>query len=185
MKLIKMKKAKKIKNKSKGQSSIIDAFLFILVCSSAAGLMIYTAGLYGLNNSKQVSMAYNFEYINNALISMHYMQDISNKFFWNQLSIKLADDSSRIDTQVYLSGNAKNIWGNLTETMPSSHFSMEFKSENTADDFYCIPSNTLLLVTCSADEPYSSNDYTTVFSSSTGLKDENNNKWTIILRAYY
>ncbi len=179
-------------NKSKrrkGQSSIIDAFLFIMICSSAAVLMIYTAGLYGLNNSKQVSMAYNFEFINNALISMHYMQDNQGDFFWSKLSEKLICDGNtpcdeKIDVQSYLNGDAKAIWGNLTTASPSSKISLEFKSEEDSRDFYCHPSSSATLtVACTDSDNYA--DYTTIFSSSSGLKDKNADSWKITLRIYY
>jgi|GEM_PF-2504095 len=181
-------------SKRKGQSSIIDAFLFVIICSSAAGLMIYTSGLYGLNNSKQVSMAYNFEFVNNALISMHYAQDNSGDFFWNRLSDLLGGDCSpppigfttidcqKNNVQNYLNGDAKDILGNFSSVSPSNHFVFNFNSYS--NNFYCYPSSASGY-TCNENLPSSYAKFKTVFSASSGLLDSSANNWVVSLKLYY
>ena len=131
--------------KSKGQSSIIDAFFFLMICASAATLMIYTAGLYGVNTSRQMAMVYNFEYANNALIALHYSQDSSGNYFLNKLEEKLGNiGSERNDVQSYFENDAEDIWKELISSSPSSSIVLRFYY--IVHQFHPLTSVVLLLV---------------------------------------
>ena len=170
--------------KRRGQSSIIDAFLFIMICSSAAVLMIYTAGLYGLNNSKQINMAYNYEFVSNALLSLHYAQDSHNSFFWDKLGEKLGCSTSPCDVktnvQSYLGGDGGFVYGNLSAYSPSSHFCLAFSGSY---DFYCCSNPSSF--SCSDDLPSDYDNFKTTFSSSSNLKTPEGDDWTVSLKLYY
>ena len=166
----------------KGQAAIMDAFFFLMICTSAATLMIYTAGLYGSNTSRQMAMVYNFEYASNALVALHYAQDGTGAFFWDRLGDEdmLADTagSPKANLQSYLRGNALDIWIIFIESSPSSRTALLFKG---TDSIYCYQSIAGDTV-CTNTYPEASLN---VFTSSVKLFDSNNDAWDVILQLYY
>ncbi len=169
---------------NKGQSSIIDALLFLLICASAATLMFYTAGLYGENTTKQLGIVYNFEFAKSAMLALHYAQDESGNFFWIELSKKLTDISTSGDTTStvnYLTDSSSGA-GKLIKTVlkksPSSKTDIKITKGNTK--IYCYISYNS--VSCGTSSP----GYTgTVFTSKTELKDLRGNTWNFYIELYY
>ena len=167
--------------KMKGQASVVDALFFLMVCSSAASLMIYTSGLYGANNSRQMAMVYNFEYASNALVALHYTEDLSGNFFWNQLKEKLATGGTS-DVNAYLNtGDGREIWDDLIDSSPSGKTVLVFKKGGKV---YCI--DELGDVKCINEIAFDVENYPkTVFSSSVKLVDSNLQEWTVTLQLRY
>lgn len=74
----------------KGQAAIMDALIFMLVASAAGTLVIHISGIYGSSTTEQVSMIYNLEWVNNAVLALEYSQDNKGNWFWIELKTKLA-----------------------------------------------------------------------------------------------
>ena len=163
----------------KGQSSIVDALLFLLICSSASVLIFYTAGLYSENTVKQVGITYNFEFARTALIAMHYAQDAANNFLWIELEQKLA--TSPTDIEAYLTaGNGAIAIEPIFDSSPSTNTILEITGNVNNFFFYKQAGGTL---TYSNTEPELSNK--TVFSSNVILEDNSGETWQVTLKLAY
>lgn len=169
-----------IKIGKKGQSSIIDALLFMLICASASALMFYTSGIYSENTTKELAMIYNFEFERSALISMHYLQDSDGNFFWTTMQDKLT-------TPAYVSSYLESKMGSQLTTLflnsPSSKTVLKIEGGNNPT-IYCyyqkLPTSGMLI--CSNSNPSYKG---TVFTSSTKITDNYGNNWKIELEEYY
>ena len=172
--------------KRKGQSSIVDAFFFLMICSSAAVLMVYTSGLFGSTSSRQISMIYNVNFANNVLIALHYAEDINHHYFWNELRDKLTHTNLKTDVESYLNDNKVVVWNKIASSSPSSAFALKFEGSSS---FYCFPSTSVALpVSCEDALPSSPVDYSSlnnVFTSSTKLKDIDGHEWVVSFQLYY
>ena len=157
----------------KGQSSVMDGLIFMLVCSSAATLLFYTASLYGANTNTQISSVYNYEYAGTALVTMHYAQDNDNNWFWSELSRKLHDTDPQSSVVNYVKNNAPSVWNNISLAAPSSNVVLEFDG---APKFYCSGRDASAF-SCSLAEPQSN----TIFSSSSRMDGD----WVVVLRLQY
>lgn len=101
----------------RGQGAIMDALLFMMIASAAAGLMIYTTSLYGASSNEQVASIYNYDYSANALIALHYAKDSGGVWFWSEFKNQI-----KAGTAVnYLSGSASGIWNSLSSSSPSRY----------------------------------------------------------------
>ena len=110
----------------RGQGAIMDAMLFMLIASAGAGLLIYTTSLFGTNTNKEIIAVYNYEYMSNALIALHYAKDNDGQWFWNSLK----DHIESGDAAAYFSGPAKDVWASLNESSPSKYtaFCWDYRS---------------------------------------------------------
>lgn len=101
----------------------MDAFIFMLICSGAATLLLFISSLYASSTNGQILTIYNYEYAGNALIALHYAKDTDGKWFWNELKVKLRGNDADTSIAQYFDaaggGAAADIWRNITESSPA------------------------------------------------------------------
>lgn len=103
----------------KGQAAIMDAFIFMLICSGAATLLLFVSSLYASSTNGQILTIYNYEYAGNALIALHYAKDSDGRWFWNELKTKLIGGDPAVITNYFEGGPASYVWKNIIESSPA------------------------------------------------------------------
>ena len=167
--------------RKKGQASVMDAFFFLMICSAAAALMIYTSGLYGANTSRQMAMVYNFEFASNTLVSLNYAVDSGGvNTFFDGLATALT--GGRIGVQNYLNAEGQNIFNKLTQISPAGERTILYFEKGS--DFYCLKQGASF--DCLDDLPTDFEiSYPNVYTATIKIEDDNTDKWKFGLQLYY
>jgi len=156
----------------KAQAAIVDALFFMFICASASALLYFTAGIYGSNTNQQMASLYNYDYLRTAMLALHYAKDNNGKWFFNELEEKLKNNPPT-NVGNYLSGDASNVWGNITSSAPAENVALHFTGSN---DFYCYNPYSGG-VTC--DSSFTPGNV--VYAYSVKVNDE----WTVSLELHY
>ena len=157
----------------KGQAAVTDALIFMMICSGAASLLAYVAGLYGTSTNEQMLTIYNYEFAGTALVSLHYAEDDDGHRFMVKVKEKLAKVTASDPTPItdYLDGLAHDsVWDKLYKASPTATITLCFKS-GTGNEI-CYPSAGSSMIQ-------------RIFTSSVSLKDDNNKQWTMAIKLYY
>ena len=100
----------------KGQSSVLDAIIFMIIISGAVTMLIYVSGLYASSTQQQLLSTYSYEYAGNALVALHYADDDTGAPFWANLAQKRGNPSA---LQEYLLRNCTSVLSNVSESSPA------------------------------------------------------------------
>jgi hypothetical protein len=110
----------------------MDALLFMLIASAGAGLLIYTTSLFGTNTNREITAIYNYEYMSNAFIALHYAKDSDGLWFWNELPNRIEAG----DAQGYIEGNNENIWRLVQDSSPAKYTVFCWETPNSDEECY-------------------------------------------------
>jgi hypothetical protein len=163
-----------LKQRSKGQAAVTDALIFMLICSGAATLLTYVAGLYGTSTNTQMLTIYNYDFAGTALVSMHYAEDDNDDRFWLKLKEKLTDVTSLNHDPVldYLQGPAyTNVLEKLEQSSPTPNTYLCFEKQGTSINFCYSPAGAV-------ETRYG-------FTHAVDTKDNDEDKWSVVLKLYY
>ncbi|RLG21821.1 hypothetical protein DRN74_00120 [Candidatus Micrarchaeota archaeon] len=157
----------------KAQAAIVDAMLFVIVASIASILVIFSAGQYGISTLRQASSAYAYEFINSALVAMHY-EGGGEDYFWPELYKELSNPRLQIsDLSSFLCTDYPELYKNLTKYSPGN-FSLCFEKDS---NIFCMYKDSN---GCVVSNGYPSKSYPNTYVGSSHIGD-----WRISLRIYY
>ena len=153
----------------------MDAFIFMLICSGAATLLLFVSSLYASSTNGQILTIYNYEYAGNALIALHYAKDSDGRWFWNELKAKLLGDDRDTAVIQYFdatTGPAAAMWRNITESSPAGPDStfLCFEGAGLSDSCYPFGEEAAVMA-----------EKSTIHTSSVKIS----NSVTVILKLYY
>ncbi|MEM4221929.1 MAG: hypothetical protein QW097_00660 [archaeon] len=79
---------------NKAQAALFDALFFMFLAAGAAYLLLFVAANYAADTQNQVAFTYNYDYLSNVFVALHYLKDDSGNFFWLKLEEKLEREDS-------------------------------------------------------------------------------------------
>ncbi len=117
---------------NKGQSAIMDALFFMIICSVSATLLFYVSSLYGQSVDQEISAIYNFEYTGNALLSL---MNVDDGEFWRGVQEKVENNEDISDIRENISSykNGK-IWEEVLNSSPTNYTFLCFKPINPMEN---------------------------------------------------
>ncbi|MEM3412239.1 MAG: hypothetical protein QW735_00875 [archaeon] len=124
---------------NKAQAALFDALFFMFLAAGAAYLLLFVAANYAADTQNQVAFTYNYDYLSNVFVALHYLKDDSGNFFWLKFEEKLGKEEQSCNylkdyfglTKVTYDPNdhekAKPILELLNASSPSDCFVLEIR----------------------------------------------------------